>query len=83
MKKIRSALTDNSVFRRSYIICVFMCNISATMLLSYIVLIGMLAWGTFLLIYNEVKRRTVLKMRYSLWLDLADPYQPQPAQRCV
>ena len=70
MKKIRSALTDNSVFRRSYIICVFMCNISATMLLSYIVLIGMLAWGTFLLIYNEVKRRTVLKMRYSLWLVL-------------
>ena len=70
MKKIRAVLTDNSAFRRSYIICLFLCNITPVLVFAYAALAAVFLWGVFLLIYNEVTRHTILKTRYGLWLVL-------------
>ena len=70
MKKIRAALTDSSLFRRSYIICLFLCNITPVLVFAYAALVVIFLWGVFLLIYREVTRRTALRVRFGLWLIL-------------
>ena len=68
MSKFKKALLDTSLFRRSYVICLFCSNISFVLIPAYLVLIFLFFWGVFLMIYNEYKRRTVLRTRYGLWL---------------
>ena len=68
MSKFKKAVLDTSLFRRSYVICLFCSNISFVLIPAYFVLIFLFLWGVFLLIYNEAKYCTVLKTRYGFWL---------------
>ena len=70
MKKIRAVLTDVSLFRRSYIICLFLCNITPVLPFAYAALVVIFLWGAILLVYREVTRRTSLRTRCGLWLIL-------------
>ncbi len=68
MKKFKKAVLDTSLFRRSYIICLFCSNISFVLIPAYVVLAVLFIWGVFLMIYNERHRHTALKTRYGAWL---------------
>lgn len=68
MTKFKKALLDTSLFRRSYIVCLFCSNISFVLIPAYLVLVFLFLWGVFLMVYNEVKYHTVLKTRYGAWL---------------
>ena len=70
MQKLKAAATDASLFRRSYLICLFLCNITPVMVFAYAALPVIFLWGVFLLIYQEAKRRTSLRVRFGLWLIL-------------
>ncbi len=68
MNKIKKALTNTSLFRQCYILCLFACNISYIHFAAYGVLALLVIWGTFLVVYNEITKRTALKTRYGFWL---------------
>ncbi len=68
MSKFKKAVLDTSLFRRSYVICLFCSNISFVLIPAYLVLVFLFFWGVFLMIYNEYKHHTVEKTRYGLWL---------------
>ena len=70
MKKFKAALTDRSLFRRSYIICLFMCNVTPVLVFAYMAVAVMFIWGVFLLIYSEITKKTALRTRYGFWLIL-------------
>ena len=70
MKKLKAVLTDNSAFRRAYIICLFLFNVTPIMVFDVFVLAAVFVWGVFLLIYNEITRRTISKTRFGFWLAL-------------
>ena len=63
MSKFKKVLLDTSLFRRSYVICMFCSNLSFILIPAYAVLAVLFVWGVFLMIYNAVKHRTVLKTR--------------------
>lgn len=68
MNKIKAVLRDTSIFRRCYIVCLFLCNVSFVQILAYIGLVFLFIWAIGLLIYNEIKKHTFLKTRYGIWL---------------
>lgn len=68
MKKLINVLTDASLFRRAYIICLFFCNVSFIQVPFYACLILLFLWGAFLVFYREYKYHTFQKMRFGLWL---------------
>ena len=68
MDKMKAILTDTSLFRRCYIICLFFCNVSFIQIPAYVGLILLFLWGVFLLFYNESTRHTSEKTRFGLWL---------------
>ena len=68
MIKLKKALLSKSLFRQCYIICLFACNVSYVHYIAYGVLALMVIWGSFLVVYNEITRRTSLKTRYGFWL---------------
>lgn len=68
MSKFKKAVLDTSLFRRSYIICLFCSNISFVLIPAYAVLAVLFIWGVFLMIHNERKYHTILKTRYGAWL---------------
>lgn len=68
MERIKAVLTDNSIFRRCYIICLFLCNVSFVQIVTYVGLVLLFIWAIFLLIYNEIKKHTFQKTRYGAWL---------------
>lgn len=70
MSRFKAAVLDTSLFRRCYIICLFFCNITLLIVPAYIGLAVMFCWGSFLVIYNEIKKHTALKTRHGLWLIL-------------
>lgn len=70
MSRFKAAVLDTSLFRRSYIICLFFCNITLLLVPAYIGLVVTFVWGSFLVIYNEIKKHTALKTRYGFWLIL-------------
>lgn len=70
MKKIKAVMTDNSAFRRSYIICFFLCNVTPVLVFAYMALAAVFLWGVFLFFYNVIVRHTPLKTRFGLWLML-------------
>ena len=70
MGKLKAVLTDTSLFRRSYIICLLLCNITPLLVVMYALLAALFLWGVFLLVYNEVVRHTAEKTRFGLWLAL-------------
>ena len=70
MEKIKAVMTDNSLFRRSYFICLFLCITSPFLAFAYVALAAVFLWGAFLLFYNLIKRRCALRVRFGLWLIL-------------
>ncbi len=66
--KIKKALLSKSLFRQCYILCLFACNISYVHFAAYGVLAVLVIWGTFLVVYHEITKRTALKTRYGFWL---------------
>lgn len=68
MSKFKKAVLDTSLFRRSYIVCLFCSNISFILIPAYAVLIVLFLWGVFLLAHNEYKYHTIRKTRYGAWL---------------
>ena len=68
MAKLKAALTDNSIFRRAYIVCLFLCAVSFVQIVAYAALVVLFCWGVFLLIYNETRRHTMFKTRMGAWL---------------
>lgn len=68
MEKLRAVVTNNSLFRISYIVCLFFCNVSFIQVPAYVSLVFLFLWGVFLLFYNERKRRVFTKTRFGLWL---------------
>ncbi len=68
MSKFKKALLDTSLFRRSYIICLFCSNISFILIPAYAVLVFLFLWGVFLMVHNEIRHHTILKTRYGAWL---------------
>ena len=64
MSKFKAAVLDTSLFRRSYIICLLMCNVTLLLIPAYAMLAVMFLWGAFLVIHNEIKRHTALKTRF-------------------
>ena len=68
MTKIKKFLLNTSMFRQCYIICLLACNISYLHYAAYAALAVMFIWGSFLCVYNEITRRTILKTRYGFWL---------------
>lgn len=68
MEKLKAILTDTSLFRRCYIICLFFCNVSFVQVPAYVGLILLFLWGVFLLLYNEKKRHVFTTTRFGLWL---------------
>lgn len=68
MSKFKKAVLDTSLFRRSYIICLFCSNISFVLIPAYAVLAVLFIWGVFLMIHNERRYHTILKTRYAAWL---------------
>lgn len=68
MSKFKKAVLDTSLFRRSYVICLFCSNISFVLIPAYLVLIFLFFWGVFLMVYNEYKYHTIRRTRYGLWL---------------
>lgn len=61
-------MTDTSLFRICYIICLFFCNVSFIQIPAYISLIFLFIWGVFLLVNNERKNHIFSKTRFGLWL---------------
>lgn len=70
MSKFKAALLDTSLFRRSYIICLLLCNITVLLIPAYAGLAVLFLWGSYLVIHNEIKRHTALKTRFGMWLIL-------------
>lgn len=68
MTKLKKVLLNRSLFRQSYILCLFACNISYLHFAAYVVLAVLFIWGVFLTIYHTVTRQTPLKTRYGFWL---------------
>lgn len=68
MKKLITTLQDTSLFRKLYIICLFLCTVSFVQIGAYVLLILLFIWGVFLFIYNAIKHNTILKTRFGLWL---------------
>ncbi len=68
MSKFKRAVLDTSLFRRSYIICLFCSNISFVLIPAYAVLVVLFLWGVFLMGYNEYKYHTIRRTRYGAWL---------------
>lgn len=68
MERLRTVLTSNSIFRISYIVCLFFCNVSFIQVPAYVALVFLFLWGAFLLFYNERQRRVLSITRFGLWL---------------
>lgn len=68
MDKLKAVLTDTSLFRRCYIICLFFCNVSFIQVPAYAALILLFLWGVFLFFHNESTRHVTTKTRFGLWL---------------
>lgn len=68
MSKLKKGLLDTSLFRRSYMICLFCWNISFIHIAAYIVTVPFLLWGAFLMFYNMKRYRTLRNTRYGFWL---------------
>lgn len=68
MDKLKAILTDASLFRKCYIICLFFCNVSFIQVPAYVGLILLFLWGVFLLFYNERSRHVFEKTRFGIWL---------------
>lgn len=68
MSDIKSLLIDTSFFRKCYIICLFLCQISFLQIFTYVTVPFLFIWGVVLIFRNEIKHKSFRKLRYGLWI---------------
>lgn len=66
--KLREKLNDTSLFRTIYIIDLFFCNVSFMQIPAYVLLVFLFCWGVRLVIFNQQRNKTFLKLRFGLWI---------------
>lgn len=68
MKKLIGLLSDSSLFRKCYIVCLFFTMISYVSIGAYTLLTFLVIWGVVLTFKNAIKNKAMVRMRYALWL---------------
>ena len=70
MSKLKQLFLDTSLFRLSYMLCLFFCMVMYVYIPSYAILCLLFVWGAALTIYTVVKKKTYSKLYLSLWIVL-------------
>lgn len=70
MKNLISIFKNTSLFRITFLVCIFFTMVSFIQVVAYCALIVLGIWAIALLIYNIVKRNVILKTRFGFWLVL-------------
>ncbi len=68
MQKLRSLFLDTSLFRVSYLLCVFFCTVMYAVVPAVAILVVLFIWGLALTVYKIVKEKIHTKMYLGLWL---------------
>jgi len=68
MSDMKLLLEDSSFFRKCYICCLFLCNISFLQIFSYIALPFIFIWGALLMLKNEMRYRGFYNIKYGIWI---------------
>lgn len=70
MSKLKQLFLDTSLFRLTYMLCLFFCMVMYVYIPSYALLCVLFAWGAALTIYTVIKKKTYSKLYLSLWIVL-------------
>ena len=68
MNRVKSFLNDTSLFRKIYIIDLFLCMVSYVQLLGYVMLPFLFFWGLRMVYFNQRRYNTFFKMRFGIWV---------------
>ena len=68
MTAVKEFFKDTSLFRKIYIIDLFLCMVSVVQLLGYVLLPFLFIWGLCLVFYNQRRYDTFFNMRFGLWI---------------
>ncbi|MBQ4105046.1 MAG: O-antigen ligase family protein [Clostridia bacterium] len=68
MKKLKLVFLDTSLFRISYMLCLFFCTIMYVEKAAYIMIYGLFVWGLALTVYKLVVQKVYKKMYLGIWL---------------
>ena len=68
MNRVKSFLNDTSLFRKIYIIDLFLCMVSYVQLLGYVMLPFLFIWGLRMVYFNQHRYNTFFKMRFGIWV---------------
>lgn len=70
MRGLKMFFLDTSLFRISYMLCLFFCTVMYAELAAYVLIVPLFVWGLALSVYKIVKVRIYNKLYFSLWLVL-------------
>ena len=68
MTAIKDKLKNFSLYRRTYILTLFFCNISFLQIPAYVMVVFLFVWGVGLTIYKQKINNTFFKLRFGLWV---------------
>lgn len=68
MTALKDKLKDFSVYRRTYILTLFFCNVSFLQIPAYAMVIFLFLWGVTLTIHKQKTNNTFFKLRFGLWV---------------
>ncbi|MCQ2514225.1 MAG: O-antigen ligase family protein [Ruminococcus sp.] len=68
MKNIRSKIIDSSLFRRYYVITLYLTNIAFIQIPAISLAVLLFIWGAYLVYYNQKEYNTLFKLRFGLWI---------------
>ena len=68
MVRVKSILSDTSLFRKIYIIDLFLCMLSFVQILGYVLLPFLFIWGLVLVYINLRRFNTFFNMRFGIWI---------------
>lgn len=68
MTAIREKLKDFSLYRRTYILTLFFCNVSFLQIPAYVMVFFLFLWGVAITIYKQKTNNTFFKLRFGLWV---------------
>ncbi len=68
MKKLKLLFLDSSLFRLSYMLCLFFCMVMYVYTAAYVVLALLFVWGAALTVYTVIKKNIFNKLYLGLWL---------------
>ncbi len=68
MTAIKEKLKDFSLYRRTYILTLFFCNVSFLQIPAYVMVFFLFLWGVAITIYKQKTNNTFFKLRFGLWV---------------